>query len=298
MSDMMNRQVNRRQFFSLGLAVASGVVAMGPRASRAEEARSRKDTTRWAFLSDTHIAADPDHRFRGFYPYRNLQRITAEIASDLPDGVVITGDLSRSKGGAGAYAHVKSLLTPLAQKRPIYLGIGNHDNRDNFLETFEHYDEGGEAVKDKHIITAMAGPVRMIVLDTLLYVNMFPGLLGRPQRTWLETYLRVCDDTPTILFIHHTPRADLLDTRRLFEIIAPLKKVKAVVYGHSHKYEFCESEGIRLINLPAAGYNFTHAQPVGWVEARLCAEGGEFILHAVGGNARRDGRTTMVRWRT
>jgi len=91
----------------------------------------------------------------------------------------------------------------------------------------------------------MAGPVRMIVLDTLLYVNVFPGMLGGPQRTWLETYLRVCDDTPTILFIHHTPRADLLDTRRLFEIITPVKKVKAVVYGHSHKYEFCESMASR-----------------------------------------------------
>jgi 3',5'-cyclic AMP phosphodiesterase CpdA len=298
MPDVLGRQINRRQFLSLGLALAGGVVAIGPRCGRDEDARNRKDSTRWAFLSDTHVAADPEHRFRGFNPYRNLQEITAEIASSLPDGLVITGDLSRSKGGPGAYENVKSLLAPIAQRRPIYVAVGNHDHRGDFLQVFESPGESGEAVKDKHIVTAMAGPVRMIVLDTLLYVNTFPGMLGRPQRTWLETYLHVCDDTPTILFIHHTPRADLLDTRRLFEIIAPVKKVKAVVYGHSHKYEFCESHGIKLINLPAAGYNFTGAQPVGWVEARLTGEAGEFILHAVGGNARRDGRTTTVRWRT
>ena len=69
------------------------------------------------------------------------------------------------------------------------------------------------------------------------------------------------------------------------------------MYGHSHKYEFRESDGIQLINLPAVGYNFTSAQPVGWVEARLNGKGGEFVLHAVGGNPKKDGRTTMVRWR-
>ena len=297
MSDQMDRQVSRRHFLSLGMAVAGGVVAMGPRRSKAENAKDRKDITRWAFISDTHIAADPDNHFRGFYPHQNLRKATAQITSNLPDGVVITGDLSRSNGGTQAYEHLKSMLTPLAEKRPIYMGVGNHDNRGDFLQAFESTDTSGEAVKDKHIVTAMAGPVRMIVLDSLLYTNVFGGMIGKTQRTWLDTYLRVCDDTPTLLFLHHTPRADLLDARRLFEIITPIKKVKAVVFGHSHKYEFRDSDGIQLINLPACGYNFTGAQPVGWVEARLTSQGGEFVLHAVGGNARRDGRTTMVRWR-
>jgi 3',5'-cyclic AMP phosphodiesterase CpdA len=270
---------------------------MRPRAGAAETVKDRKEIARWAFLSDIHIAADPGNRFRGFYPHQNLRKATAQIADNLPDGLVITGDLSRSNGGAKAYAHVKSMLTPLAEKRPIYLGVGNHDNRRDFINAFENADDSGEAVKDKHIITAMAGPVRMIVLDSLLYTNVFGGMIGKDQRTWLDTYLRVCDDTPTILFLHHTPRADLLDAHRLFEIIKPIPKVKAVVFGHSHKYEFSESDGMVLVNLPAVGYNFTSAQPVGWVEARLTAQGGEFVLHAVGGNPKKDGRTTMVRWR-
>jgi Icc protein len=279
------------------LAVAGGVVAMGPRPGQVKDAKDPRGLARWALLSDTHVDADPEHQFRGFHPYRNLQKVTAEISSDLPDGLVITGDLARSRGSTGAYDNVKSLLAPIARKRPVYMAVGNHDNRDNFLQAFEHPNGSDGVLQDKHIITTTAGPVRMIILDTLLYVNTFPGMLGRRQRTWLETYLGLCDDTPTILFLHHTPRADLLDTRRLFEIITPLQKVKAVVYGHSHKYDFRQSDGILLINLPASGYNFTGAQPVGWVEARLSRAGGEFVLHAVDGNPRRDGRTTTVRWR-
>ena len=74
--------------------------------------------SRWAFLSDTHIAEDPGNRFRGFYPHRNFQAVTAQIASNLPDGLVITGDISRWKGGVGAYDKVKSMLAPIAEKRP------------------------------------------------------------------------------------------------------------------------------------------------------------------------------------
>jgi len=297
MSDGSQRQVNRRQFLSLGLAFAGGVVAMKPRTGRAETVKDRKDMVRWAWLSDTHIAADPGNHFRGFYPHRNFRAALSHIGSNLPDGMVITGDVARSKGDSDAYGRVQSMLAPIAEKRPIYLGVGNHDNRRNFLAAFENADDSGEAVKDKHIVTAMAGPVRIIVLDSLLYTNVFGGMIGREQRTWLETYLHVCDDTPTIVFLHHTPRADLLDTRRLFDILTPCPKVKAVVYGHSHKYEILESDGLKLINLPAVGYNFTSAQPVGWVEARLTRAGGEFVLHAVGGNPRKDGRTTAVRWR-
>ena len=297
MFDGWQRQVNRRQFLSLGLALAGGVVGMKPRTGRMENVKDRKDMARWALLSDTHIAADPGNHFRGFYPHQNFRAVLSQISANLPDGLVIAGDISRSKGGLDAYGNVQSMLAPIAAKRPVYLGVGNHDNRRDFLAAFENSDDSGEAVKDKHIVTAMAGPVRMIILDSLLYPNVFGGMIGRQQRTWLETYLHVCDDTPTIVFLHHPPRADLLDTRRLFDILTPCAKVKAVVFGHSHKYEILESDGLKLINLPAVGYNFTSAQPVGWVEARLTRAGGEFVLHAVGGNPRRDGRTTMVRWR-
>ncbi len=251
----------------------------------------RKKVTRWAFLSDTHIAASVAHRFRGHYPYQNLRAVLDQVTGDMPDGVLITGDLARRWGDIGAYDNFRALLAPVAAKRPVHLALGNHDHRERFLSSI------GASGRRKHIIRATAGPVRMIVLDSLLYTNLPAGMIGKRQRAWLETYLRTCDETPTILFLHHAPRMDLLDVGQLLDIAAPARKVKAIVYGHSHRYRYRKHEGIHLINLPATGYNFTGAQPVGWVEARLTDEGGEFTLHAVGGNRKRDGRSMSLVWR-
>ncbi len=295
MSGICQQRVSRRQFLRGGLAFAAAAMAFG---SRSVLGGDRDGCARWAFLSDTHIASDPDNHFRGFYPYRNLQEITSQLGDDLPEGFVITGDLARLKGRPEAYTNLKTLLTPLAEKRPVYLGLGNHDNREDFFRTFGDSPDSGQTVNNRQVVVADAGPVRLIVLDTLLHINRVPGMLGSPQRTWLETYLRTCDDKPTILFLHHTPRVDLLDTGRLFRIIGPMTKVKAVVHGHTHRLRFSQYKGIHVVNLPAAGFNFGDSQPVGWVEAKLTSTGGEFLLRAMGGNTRLNGQTTKLVWRS
>ena len=295
MSGICQQSVSRRQFLKSGLALAAGTVTFGSRSVLGEY---RDECTRWAFLSDTHIAADPDHRYRGFYPYRNLQEITSQLACDLPEGLVITGDLARLKGRPEAYANVKTLLAPVAEKRPVYLGLGNHDNREDFFQPLAI-----PAAAARRSPTSMSSwPMRarsgLIILDTLLHINRMPGMLGWPQRTWLETYLRTCDDRPTILFLHHTPKVDLLDTGRLFRIIGPMAKVKAVVYGHTHHVKFSTYKGIHLINVPATGFNLGDSHPVGWMEAKLTSQGGEFLLHAMAGNRRLNGLTTKLAWRS
>jgi Icc protein len=300
MSDVLGRRVSRREFLTFGLAVAGGVVTLKPRRTLGDERPNpghRKKTARWAFLSDVHIAASPNNHFHGHYPYRNLVKALEQINGDMPDGMVITGDLARWKGDTGAYSNLRAMLAPVAVKRPIHMALGNHDHRERFLEAFDSYETCEEPIRNKYIVTGRAGPIRLVVLDSLLYTNVYGGMIGKTQRVWLDTYLRLCDDTPTILFLHHAPRADLLDAGRLLDIAAPAKKVKAIVYGHSHKYDYREYEGIHLVNLPACGYNFTNAQPVGWVEARLTDEGGEFTLHAVGGSRKRDGRPVSLAWR-
>ncbi|HNS21992.1 MAG TPA: metallophosphoesterase [Sedimentisphaerales bacterium] len=286
--------MNRRRFLKGGLAWAVGVAALGPTRLLGDD---RDECTRWAFLSDTHVAPDPDNRYRGFYPYRNLREIAGQIAYNPPDGVIVTGDLARLRGQTAAYENLKTLLTPVTEQRPVYLGLGNHDKRNDFTEVFGGSADVGMTVEDKCVAAAVAGPMRLIVLDSLI-MDRAAGLLGRPQRTWLKNFLEACDDRPTILFFHHRPRIDLLDTRRLFDIIAPCAKVKAVVYGHSHKFRFSQYKGIHLINLPATGYNMSGKQPVGWIEARLTDKGGQFTLHALWGNRKLNGCTENLCWRS
>jgi len=291
---MSGCNLSRRGFLKGSLALAAGVATLGPARVFAED---RDECTRWAFLSDTHVADDPDNRYRGFYPYRNLQEVAGQIAYHPPDGVVITGDLARMRGQVGAYENLKTLLTPITAQRPAYLGLGNHDTRDDFSRAFATDSGDIRTVEDKHVATAATGPVRLIVLDTLL-ADRAAGLLGRSQRMWLSSFLSSSDDRPTILFFHHRPRIDLLDSKRLFDIIEPVAKVKAVVYGHSHRFNYSRYKGIHLINLPATGYNMSGSQPVGWVEASLTDKGGQFTLHAIGGSRKYDGCCERLVWRS
>lgn len=285
---------NRREFLRSGLAVVAAAAAGGPPwVLRGQE----QESTRWAFLSDTHVSADLDDRHRGFYPYQNLQEIAAAVVYDPPDGLVVGGDLIRSKGGSPAYESLKTVLTPLAQRSPILLGLGNHDDREDFCRVFGAAGAGGESVGNKRVVAADAGPVRLIVLDSLLFPGAVRGSLGEPQRAWLETALRRYDDRPAILFIHHPPDSHLLDAGRFRHLVEPLRQVKAIVHGHSHRYRLSRFKGIHVIGLPATAYNLSGNESVGWVEARLTRQGGEFVLHAIRGSRTADGRVQELRWR-
>jgi Icc protein len=299
MTDMNHSKMNRRSFLKTTAALAGGVALLGcqsvPKTSANEKA------ARWAFLSDTHVPADPSNNYRGFYPYQNLEKVIPQITHDLPEGLIITGDLARLEGLPGDYENAKKLLAPVVKARPVCVGLGNHDHRTNFLTAFADAGPDKEAVEGKHVVSIDAGPVRLIVLDSLLYTNKVAGLLGRSQRQWLSDTLSTNNDKPTILCFHHPlsdSDGDLLDTDRLLDIIKPASTVKAIVFGHSHVYHFSEMAGIHLINLPASGYNFSDDQPVGWVEAKLTPRGASFQLHAVGGNTEIDGQVTDVQWRS
>ena len=300
MADMFYVPMNRRKFIQTSLGALGVAVTIGVSDDLSAE-ENINPTTRWAFLADTHIPADENNIYRGFCPYRNLPKVTSGIISAAPDGAIIAGDLARLEGKLGDYANLKKLLEPLAEKSPVFLALGNHDDRRNFYKVFKTTPGEKQAIKNKHIIVINQPPVRMIILDSLLYVNKTPGLLGKAQRDWLANYLKNSDNTPTILFLHHTlddGDGALLDVPRLFKLVKPYRQVKCIVYGHSHSYNFSQWEEIQLINLPAVGYNFRDTEPVGWVEAELTAQGGEFTLHAVAGNKKKDGSTTKLKWRT
>jgi len=299
MVEIYYKSMNRRDFIKTSLAAVGALVTVGADSSFSLS-KNEKEATRWAFLADTHIPEDVSNNYRGFYPYQNLQKVIPQIISHLPDGIAIAGDLARLEGKLGDYANLKKLLGPVAERTPVFMALGNHDNRENFLRVFNKIAGERQPASGKHVVVVNKPPIRLIILDSLFYVNKAPGLLGRAQRRWLQDYLKKCDDTPTILCFHHTlgdGDGDLLDVPRLFDIIKPIRKVKAILYGHSHEYGFSEFEGIHLVNLPAVGYNFSDTEPVGWVEARLTAKGGDFTLHVLAGNKEKDGSVKKLAWR-
>ena len=297
MPGIFYQPINRKKFLQTSLSLAGAAAMLHvPSLSHGKSYRKSAET-RWALLSDTHVAADLKEEYRGFKPYENLRSIIPQVQAIAPQGVVINGDVARLVGEQDDYQRVKELLDPLAEQAPIHMTMGNHDDRGNFQAAFS----GAETlVEDKYVHVIETPPVRMILLDSLLYVNKVAGLLGKAQRGWLEEYLDTAQPMPTLLFVHHSlgdRDSDLLDVDRMFQIIRPHPSVKAVFYGHSHVYQYDQREGIHLINLPAVGYNFSDDQPVGWLDAKLTERGGDFTLRTCGGNQANDGQTTHLDWR-
>ncbi|MBI1791200.1 MAG: metallophosphoesterase [Acidobacteria bacterium] len=263
--------------------------------------RAAAKPMRWALLSDTHIPADPANEYRGFRPAGNLKKIVPEVLASKPEGALICGDLARLEGLAPDYEALKSLLQPVLEKMPVAMALGNHDDRKNFLGAFGAQQQGVQPVSGKHVAIVEAAALRMVLLDSLIQPNSTPGLLGKAQRAWLAGYLQSSSDLPTLLFVHHTlddSDGALLDVPRLFDIVRPHRKVKAILYGHSHRYHYDTLDGIHLINLPAVGYNFNDREPVGWVDSLLTEKGGQFTLRAFGGHREQDGQTVSLRWRS
>jgi 3',5'-cyclic AMP phosphodiesterase CpdA len=214
--------------------------------------------------------------------------------------MIITGDIARLKGELGDYSAIQDQLQTLNSEMPVLMALGNHDNRVNFYDIFNDNSQSKQDVFKKHVLVADYGQIRIVLLDSLMYVNKTPGFLGQEQRNWLKEYLDKSDNKPVFIFVHHTLNngdTDLLDADRLFNLLKKHEKVKAIFYGHSHIYKITERDKIKLINIPAVGYNFIDSQPVGWLEARLSAEKGIFTLHAIGGNIENNGQVTEINWR-
>lgn len=287
--------IGRKTFFK-----ASGVLTASALMSRTLGANQKTDEfnqTRVALLSDTHIPADVNEVYRGFRPTENMKSVVGQVVESAPDAALINGDAARLAGSAADYRMLKSLLQPLAHTAPIHIGLGNHDDRHNFFKIFPATEKS--AVEGKHISIFELAGTRFIVLDSLLYVNKVAGLLGKATRSWLKTYLDQADRRPTLFFVHHSlgdGDGNLLDSGRFFEIVRPHKHVKAIFYGHSHRYHIELQDHIYLINQPALGYNFNDNEPVGWLDATFSPQGVDLTLRAIAGNKKGNDETKAIVW--
>jgi len=285
---------NRRQFLQ-----GIGASAIASRIAAAQTAAPK--AIHWAILSDTHLSADQANEYRGFKPYDNLKRVIPDVQKVNPEVVLINGDLARLEGLPADYQLLKTMLEPISSNTPLCLSLGNHDHRKNFSDALGKSNKGqAQAVQNKNVLVIDQPPVRILVLDSLMVVNQGAGLIGKSQRAWLDGYLQSSDETPVLIFVHHNiddGDSALLDSDRLLALVTPHKKVKAIVFGHSHKYVYTQIAGIHLINVPAVGYNFADSEPVGWVDSTITKDGGDFTLHAFAGNTAQNGKTTSLRWR-
>jgi len=294
------QSIRRRKFLKTSFLAGAAVVLHGCQTSPSASS-SAVNEIHLALLSDTHVGGDRERARdpRGFDPWENLNRVVPDIVAQSPRGVILNGDAASREGLAADYQELKKLLEPLGRAVPVYIGFGNHDHRENFKAVFTSTAGLDADVSNHRALIIEESFLRFIVLDSLFYVNKAAGLLGERQRAWLTEYLKAHPGKPVIIFVHHTlgdGDGDLLDADRLFAIIRPHRQVKAIFYGHSHSWNITERAGVKLINLPALGYNFWEGEPVGWLDARFRRNGVNLTLHAIAGNRAQDGQTTRILW--
>jgi len=294
---VLHRPRNRRAFLEVAGLSGAALVVSAFRRDTPVNARGRE--LHLALLSDTHVPGDRVNGHRGMNPWENLRAVAARVALARPDGVVICGDVARLEGRVEDYQELKALLAPVAAVAPVHVALGNHDDRDSLHQVLAETRGRHAPVDGRHVTVIEHEAVRVVLLDSLLYVNQVAGLLGKAQRAWLEDYLGTVADRPAVLFVHHPPSdedGDLLDGDRLLAIVRANRHVKAIFHGHAHVWALGRRDRLHVVSLPATGYNFSDAQPVGWVDARFRAEGVSLTLRALAGRRADDGKTTFLEW--
>jgi 3',5'-cyclic-AMP phosphodiesterase len=276
--------ISRRRFLLGAIAAGAGVVF------RRDAGAAEADPHRWALLADPHIAADPAALRQGINMTDHLRRVAAEVLArpSRPAGVILDGDCAVTQGEPGDYANLAGLLKPFGEGGlPVHLTLGNHDHRDNFRDALAR-GSGVPPVEGRHISLIESPRANWFILDSLDQVNKTPGRLEEAQRRWLAAALDARSERPALVVLHHNPlfttpgkMGGLLDTTELFELLVPRKHVKAVFYGHVHKWERRVQDGIHVVGLPPVGYVFTAGDPNGWVEARLASGGAALELRCL-----------------
>jgi len=285
----------------------TALAAAGWFAARRLPAAEAGASSRWALLSDTHIGPKPESVARETNMADHLRAVVKEITAlpAAPAAVFINGDCALKAGLADEYATFTPLLQPLTAARlPVHMTLGNHDDRANFWKALNLAADAARPVQTKHISVIESAHANWFLLDSLDIVDKPPGKLEQSQRDWLAKALDERKSKPALVMVHHNlhldptkPNSALLDTNELLEILLPRRQVKALFYGHSHKWELKTQDGLHLVNLPAVAYAFAKDQPTGWVDCQLKSGSATLELRAHNEQHPAHGKQTELKWR-
>jgi len=293
--------LSRRRF--LKATLAAGAAALLP--GRALAAEESLDPNRVALLADTHVWENTTKPYGGCMPAETCQAALGQVLalSPRPANLVISGDLAHLAGLPGDYAVLKKLLDPVRRAGvTVHLVLGNHDHRANVYAAFpDARPAGTPPVPDKRVAVLATPRADFLLLDSLNVTNQTPGVLGEAQRKWVARTLDAAGK-PALLVAHHNPDtrekpSGLVDTPPLFETLAPRRRAKAYVFGHTHAWSYRKQKDVHLVNVPATAHIFGKKQPRGWLDARLEEGGVRIALRTVDTSDPRDGKTERLAWR-
>jgi Icc protein len=183
-------------------------------------------------ITDSHLLADPEGELLGVNTHYTLRCVLDHLMSrhQPADLLLATGDIAQD-GSLEAYRRFLELVEPFDM---TVRGLpGNHDTRDNFHRVW------GERA---HPVLDM-GAWRIVMLDSTV-AGSDSGHLAQDQLSLLKRAAAQADGRHVLVAVHHNPiavQSPWLDTMmiangpELFDILASLPQVRALVWGHVHQ---------------------------------------------------------------
>lgn len=236
-------------------------------------------------ISDPHVVRENTLAYGRIDTPRMLERCVRKVLAlpRRPDAVVATGDLT-DHAQADEYGTLRELLQPLMDAMPVYLAVGNHDDRDALRAAFpEHRHLAGEAGFVQYTVDDLA--VRLVVLDTLI-PGAPGGRLCERRLAWLNRTL-AASSRPTIVAQHHPPLAtgiSVMDAMALADpadeaaIIARHPHVERIICGHYHRNVQARFAGTVASVCPSSAHQLV-LDLVPGADIRFTFEPSAFHLH-------------------
>jgi 3',5'-cyclic AMP phosphodiesterase CpdA len=199
-------------------------------------------------ISDPHLVPEGTLAYDRVDTPAMLERCVSKILKlpRRPDAVVATGDLT-DNATAAEYGLLAELLAPLDM--PVYLAVGNHDDRRTLQTAFPHHKHlQGEDGFVQYVIDDFA--VRLVVLDTMI-PNAPGGELCARRLQWLDRTLSA-SDRPTVIAQHHPPFVTGLTVMDRMTLANPEAEA-AVIERHSHVERIISGHYHRTIHARFAG---------------------------------------------
>lgn len=264
----MKNAISRREFAKVSGAAATLAAALPANRVLGEtgSVETVPAASQIAFLSDTHISADPNAVARGVKMAEHLETVVGQVVDRMPRGshVIINGDCAYLRGLAGDYETLARFVAPITDAGlRLHVTLGNHDDRTPMYDLLPTQRENDQYVGEKHVDVIELPEADLVLLDSLWKVDVVTGEFGAAQLDWFESWLEQDSSRPVIVVGHHNlqftlpktgmPVTGLSDSRALTELLAMHPRVKAYVYGHTHTWQHTELKPRERVEASTAG---------------------------------------------
>ncbi|WP_423067824.1 metallophosphoesterase [Devosia sp. CN2-171] len=214
-------------------------------------------TLKFIVMSDLHLVPEGELSMTLDTGTRLEAAVDAVVARyGDADFCVLAGDLA-DLGQPAAYERLQKIIARLPI--PVFITLGNHDDRSTFFDVFgAHY--AAETGKVDKVIDARG--YRVILLDSS-EPGRVDGVLEANQIEWLMARLAEAADRPVIVILHHNANAlhinsdsiRILEPDAFVEALKTHPDVRQVIAGHVHLTSTASYRGLPFTTLAGGHYS-------------------------------------------